>query len=592
MNVTIANFDVYTVENGIEVFSKSQKFRFPALTYAEASNYYSNPYTSNAMNGGYGAYLTQFYIRKAGVNYSSCLSGLDYRFELNPYFNKTVRLKLRNDTENRYIQFTVSDPPLDPNSTSATISNVGYYKNGSLLWDTGDTINVRTSRSTSSNHVDSCYSSGTISWYCTDQPYVVKFSYEGQVWYKTADYDDVDYYNYYGGCTLSRKTTYERYFRSWIDGAPIEYSDLDNPYSDGGVSIEGGGKGNFSEVSDTPETDLLPSIGAVGSGFATIFKPNIPQLKALSDLFWNSNVFTFLQNLVENITNMFTSLAMVPFDVDAGRTVNVTWLGIETSVLLTLAAKQYYEFDMGSINMADDARIFTSGSVLDYSPFSKLGVYLPFIGYQDLDIDECRNAVINLRYRIDILSGACVAILKVDGRDLYQFTGNCLTQIPITNESMQSLVSDAVNVGIAAAGAGAAAANAGSGLAEAAGSKEGIQFGDIAHAHTTVNRAESSLASASANAVIGSKPTFNKSGAISSSASMMALKQPYLFLSTPRQSIPEHYQRYRGFPSNITSKLGDLNGFTVVEDIRLNGLVATSPEVAEIYDLLKKGVII
>lgn len=381
-------------------------------------------------------------------------------------------------------------------------------------------------------------------------------------------------------------------FQAWLNGYTPESPDDDNPYWDGGISDIGGGDGNFSEDSDTPETSIMPLIGAVGTGFATIFKPSVSQLKDLSELFWNSNVFTFLQNLVENITNMFTSLAMVPFDVDAGRQVSVTWLGIDTAINLTLAAKQYYEFDMGSIDMANDSRIFTSGSVLDYSPFSKLGIYLPFIGYQELDIDECRDAVINLRYRIDILSGACVAILKVGGRDLYQFTGNCLTQIPITNENMQSLVSDAVNVGIAAAGVGATGASVGADLAEAASSKSGIEFGDIANAHRSITRAESGLASASANAVIGSKPTFNKSGAISSSASMLAVKQPYLFLSTPRQSIPEHYQRYRGFPSNITSRLGDLSGFTVVEDIRLNGLVATSPEVAEIYDLLKKGVII
>lgn len=390
------------------------------------------------------------------------------------------------------------------------------------------------------------------------------------------------------GSSFNEESTWEIFTQGYT---PDSY-DEDNPYFNGGVSEEGGGEGNFSEESDNPEADSLPSLSAAGTGFATIFKPNAAQLRALSDLFWNSNVFTFLQNLVENITDMFTSLAIVPFEVLEGTTVSVTWLGIDTAVSLTLAARQYYEFDMGSIDMANDSRIFTSGSVLDYSPFSKLGIYLPFIGYQELDIDECRDAVINLRYRIDILSGACVAILKVGGRDLYQFTGNCLTQIPITNESMQSLVSDAVNVGIAAAGVGATGASVGADLAEAASSKSGIEFGDIANAHRSITKAESGLASATVNAVIGSKPTFNKSGAVSSSASMMSVKQPYLFLSTPRQSIPDHYQRYRGFPSNITSKLGDLSGFTVVEDIRLNGLVATSPEVAEIYDLLKKGVII
>lgn len=398
----------------------------------------------------------------------------------------------------------------------------------------------------------------------------------------------------YGGSDVNQETSAAKIWKEFFGDYDPTPSDDDNPYWDGGTSNEGGGDGNFSDDSDNPETDDLPEIGVSGTGFATIFKPTLSQLRSLSELFWNSNVFTFLQNLVENITDMFTSLAMVPFEVTAGNTVSVTWLGIDTAVSLTLAAKQYYEFDMGSINLSDDNRIFTSGSALDYSPFSTLGIYLPFIGYQELDIDECRGSVINLRYRIDILSGTCVAIIRVAGRDIYQFTGNCLTQIPITNENMQSLVTDAVNVGIAAAGAQAAKGTMSAVEEQIQNSGMSAEKSEVAMAHANANlgHSEARLASATANVMSSGKPSFKKSGAISSSASMLAVKQPYLFLTTPRQSIPAHYQRYCGFPSNITGKLSEFSGYTVVEDIRLNDLVATSPEVAEIYQLLKQGVIV
>ena len=387
-------------------------------------------------------------------------------------------------------------------------------------------------------------------------------------------------------------TTLGSWWDTWIGGYKPLVPDDDNPYWNGGTSDVGGGDGNFSDDSDNPETDALPVIDAVGTGMATIFKPDRSQLRALSELFWNSNVFTFLQNLVENITNMFISLAMVPFNVQAGSTVSVTWLGIDTAVSLTLAAKQFYEFNMGTIDLANDSRIFTSGSALDYAPFSSLGIYLPFIGYRDLDIDECRGAGVNLRYRIDILSGSCVAIIKVGGRDIYEFTGNCLTQIPITNENMQSLVSDAVNIGLAVANAESAGAVASGVEADAIAAGEPLTAEKSAHMDQMVSRSRGQLASATANAAMGMKPNFAKTGAVSGSVAMMSVKQPYLFLKTPRQSLPEHYQRYCGFPSNISGKLSDFSGFTVVEDIRLNGLVATSPEVAEIYKLLKSGVII
>lgn len=386
-------------------------------------------------------------------------------------------------------------------------------------------------------------------------------------------------------------TAWEQAFGDW---EPDEFDD-DNAYIDGGTSEEGGGDGNFSDDSDDVDLDTLPVIDAIGTGFATIFTPTKGQLTHLADIMWSNNIFSALQNLVENIEDMFTSLAIVPFTVEAGGTVEVTWFGLPiTELYLTLASKQYYEFDMGSINMADDRRIFTSGSALDYSPFSRLGIFLPFIGFQELDVDECRNAVINLKYRIDILSGTCVALISVDGNTIYQFTGNCLSSIPITNENMRSIVTDAVNVGIAAAATHSAmgAASADIGAAEASKGGEALKDAKMAHAEAHVSTSRGRLVSATANAAMGMKPTFGKAGSISASASLLAVKQPYLFLTTPRQSIPAHYQRFCGYPSNISGKLNEFSGYTVVEDIRLNDLVATSPEVSEIYELLKSGVII
>lgn len=384
---------------------------------------------------------------------------------------------------------------------------------------------------------------------------------------------------------------------SFFEGAPIDYVDYENPYADGGTSEEGGGNGNFSDNSDVISDEGLPTLSAVGSGFATLFTPSKIQLRNLADIMWNSNIFTALQNLVENITNMFTGLSIVPFNVTAGSTVEVTWLGLPiTELYLTLAAQQYYDIDMGAINLANDDRIFTSGSALDYSPFSKLGIYLPFIGFQELDIDECRGTVMHLHYKVDILSGTCVAMIALDGNEIYQYTGNCLTQIPITNESLESLISDAVQVGIAISNT-----NAATGAVSAAESEWGAANteGEIKTANTHLSQAHSNLAtsrghlaSATANAAMGIKPNIKKSGAVSAAASLLSIRQPYLFLTTPRQSLPAELQKFEGFPSNITDKLGNFEGFTVVESIRLNDLVATTPEVAEIYDLLKKGVII
>lgn len=388
-------------------------------------------------------------------------------------------------------------------------------------------------------------------------------------------------------------------FKRWLNGyEPEEYTPT-NPFEPGGTTNPYGPDspdwkpGNFSDESDNPETDNMPVIDAVGTGFSTLFTPSKSQLVNLAALMWNQDFLATIRNLVENVSDLFVSLAMVPFSVPQGNTVTVTWFGISTGVTLTLAANQFLEFDMGTINLGDDYRAYSSSSALDYSPFSQLGIYMPFIGYRELDIDECRNASINLRYRIDILSGECVAIIKIGDKDIYQFTGNVLAQIPISNENIQSIISDAVQIGIAAVSMSSAAGVAAAEEAVAAG-MEGEAAADLKSAHAASHMAHgrTQLASATANAAMGLKPHISKTGSVSGSAAMMAVKQPYLMLKTPRQAIPSDYERYCGFPSNITDVLGNFSGYTVVEDIRLNNLTATSAEVSEIYKLLKQGVII
>lgn len=376
-------------------------------------------------------------------------------------------------------------------------------------------------------------------------------------------------------------------FKEWLNGLDIEDEDDEDPYPDPDDPDD--------DDTDNPDPDPLPGISAVGTGFATLFTPSLAQLRNLSTRFWNATIIDFFQNLVENIENMFLSLAMVPFTVPAGRTVSVNFLGLfDTGISLTLAAQQFIEFNMGSIDLGNNSKIWKSNSALDYSPFSKLSIYLPFIGARELDIDDCRGKVINLKYRIDILSGECVALINVGGSTIYQFSGNCLTQIPITHENMRGLVSDAIMVATTfatgATSTGAAIAEESAAVAGAESTaelaSEGWKLGN------KITRNVSALASTTANAVLGGKPSYTKSGSISGACGFLAVRQPYLYLTTPISAIPNYYRRYSGYPCNRTVRLSQLSGFTVVESIRLNNLVATAPEVAEIYDLLKEGVII
>lgn len=69
--------------------------------------------------------------------------------------------------------------------------------------------------------------------------------------------------------------------------------------------------------------------------------------------------------------------------------------------------------DCGSVEIPENYQ-----SLLDYSPFSRLTIYLPFIGFQDLDDKLVVGHTLKVQYVVDVLSGICLAQLYVDSTEL------------------------------------------------------------------------------------------------------------------------------------------------------------------------------
>lgn len=69
--------------------------------------------------------------------------------------------------------------------------------------------------------------------------------------------------------------------------------------------------------------------------------------------------------------------------------------------------------DCGSVEIAEQYH-----SLLDYNPFSRLTIYLPFIGFQELDDKLVVGHTLKVQYVVDVLSGRCLAQLYVDNTEL------------------------------------------------------------------------------------------------------------------------------------------------------------------------------
>lgn len=350
----------------------------------------------------------------------------------------------------------------------------------------------------------------------------------------------------------------------------------------------GGGEGTFDATSDEIEIPGLPTLSAVNAGFVTLYQPTISQLNNLAEYMW-SDLFSVdtVKKLFADPMDVIIGLSIVPVSVPVNTARSVKIGIIDTGVAMNVAASQYASVDCGSI----DVKEFW-GSALDYTPYTKFSIYLPYIGTREIKTDDIMGKTISVVYHVDILSGSLVAMIKSGNSVLYSFSGSCATSIPVTSGDWTRLVTSAIQLagtGVAAfvtGGVGGAMTGATAGMSAAAAASADAR--QATWAANTVN----SMGSSTANMIASMKPTIQRSGAVSGSAGMLGIQVPYLIGELPRQSLADDYNKFVGYPSNITKTLGELSGYTVVENIHLENCTATSDEKSEIEMLLKSGVIL
>ena len=379
---------------------------------------------------------------------------------------------------------------------------------------------------------------------------------------------------------------------------PDPYENHNNNYSS---SIGGGG--GYDETSDTIAEGSLPTIGGNTSGMCTAYVPSLTQINALANRLADPTVYQVLGNTILKMDDIIIGLSIFPFAVPKITAthqlrINLVGVYVPSGLYIDKADGQYHEIPCGSLNVEE-----YWGNCLDYNPYTKVSIYLPFCGFYELDTDDVMGKTLTVNYRVDIMTGTCLASIIVDGSVMYQYAGQCSSQIPISSVSFDSFMQSIISVGVATAtgGAGLAAAGASAALGDARANMAGMAHADVsqyqhesvrANFHKTVVDTQSSIQSATAGAIMSAKGQYKHAGAMTGIAGFMGAKKPYLIIKRPNQCIPSDYGMYHGYPSNTKAKLGDLYGYTVVDDIRLNIPDATVEEIIECEKLLKGGIII
>lgn len=364
-----------------------------------------------------------------------------------------------------------------------------------------------------------------------------------------------------------------------------------NPYSPGGTTEQEGGGGTFHIINDDIDFPTPPTASAANANFISIWTPTLDQVQNLAKWLWNTDPtkWNFWQKLLQNPLELIFSLSIMPIPIhhtDEGGTptsdelianADVLALGWQsTGLKMDWVTQQYVTLDMGTINLEE-----VWGAFLDYDPYTKIDIYLPYIGVKQLDTNDCMPREITLRYVIDLATGTCVAMIKCDNSVYYHFSGNCASQIPITVNQCQEIVRGLMTMVVGAASIGiGGAVGAGAHASKAAIAKgAAMKAGGAAMVGSGANEASKGV-------------NVSRSGTVSCAAGLMGVQTPYLIISRPRQAMPKDQQEYTGYPSFMTKMLGDLTGYTEIQSIHLENMTCTDDEYEEINVLLAEGVII
>lgn len=316
---------------------------------------------------------------------------------------------------------------------------------------------------------------------------------------------------------------------------------------------------NPTPPSDDTGTGMVPPIILpTGDAHAlfTVYNPTQAQINDFGAWLWSSDPIDALMKMFQSPIEAVISLHQIYVDPPVGESQHI-WCGyLDSGVSSLVVSRQYTSYDCGSISLPE-----YFGNVLDYSPYTEVSLYLPFIGIVPLADKDIMRSTISITYNVDVYTGACLANVKVtrdggNGGVLYTFAGNCAVQYPLTSGNMNGLLLGLANTALAVT--------------------TGSPF-LVGHA--------------AVNAIAGGG-SVQRSGHFSGNSGVLGNKTPYLIISRPQPHLANNFSAYQGKPTNYTTTVGACSGFIKCKVDHIENVNATDSELTEIDTLLQQGVLV
>lgn len=426
---------------------------------------------------------------------------------------------------------------------------------------------------------------GIYSYLVPGQDYHVEFSMASPITKQEAPFTS---YNYYLSGGWVDQWLYDA-LAFWTDGDRWDPEEEFDPNSEAGPAggAGGGGAGGIGTGIRSHQgvgVPSVPSFSGASSGLMSVYACSPAELQAVAHTLWDNTGGTdWTDNLVKNYMSPFDNiigLTLLPFEPTqyiSGVSSNVIVGNYDTGVASTKLSNTFAQIDLGSVSVPEAYKTYA-----DYDGTS-VDIYLPFIGVENLNVDDVMDSTIHLYYNVDVLSGVCIAFLLSDRYGVFaSYAGNMKCDLPISgvNFSNQSQAWACMNFG------------------------SGGKIGELSK-HILKNQQLASYDHKSMWDIKGkalelqygitgtdvSAPQYKRSGTIGSASALMGIKKPFLIFNTPRL-WSGGIKKNKGFVSNLEVTIGSQSGFlsSSVTNNKLSGINCTTEEKDEIRRLLSQGI--
>lgn len=279
------------------------------------------------------------------------------------------------------------------------------------------------------------------------------------------------------------------------------------------------------------------------------------ELRKLSQFLWSSNFFDNVL-LVNNrpIENIISLKAVIGSASTTGASQALTLGNVESTVNVIPCAETI-AINVGGITIPKKYNNF-----LDFEPYTKVQIYLPFYGTAMLNSSLVVGRRIDVSYIIDVITGTAKISIKHANKTLYEYKTTCACDLPLTSSNRASVEMGYISSGL------------GMGVSLASGNVIGAVASGISMAQSQFS----------------SSTNGNVSGVVDFHDSRMVT----VMVDRPIYSDLKMFNKTHGRVCNLSKTLKNLKGFTKCANSVQLPFNCLDKEREMIIELLTSGVIL